>query len=265
MPTFTQYQVDAFSSKTFGGNPAAVVPLDEWVPNDLMQKIAMENNLAETAFFVKKEMDGKEVFELRWFTPTTEVDLCGHATLASAHILFSNGYNEKLITFFSPRSGELTVEKKGNIYTMNFPADEFHFIPTPPQIKEALGITPLECYQGKTDIMVVVANQSIVEELEPDLKMLGQMPGRGTLVTALGNEVDFVSRCFFPQAGVDEDPTTGSAHTTLTPYWATRLNKNELTATQLSSRVGHLRCNYLGDRVEISGEAITFLEGKIFV
>jgi len=265
MPTLTQYQVDAFSSKTFGGNPAAIVPLQEWLSDDLMQKIAMENNLAETAYFVKKEMDGKEVFELRWFTPTTEVDLCGHATLASAHVIFSNGYEQPMITFYSPRSGELTVRKKDNTYTMNFPSDEINFVPTPPQIKEGLGITPLECYQGKTDLLVIVANQSIVEELQPDFKVLGQMDGRGTIVTALGKDTDFVSRCFFPQAGVDEDPTTGSAHTTMTPYWATRLDKMELTATQLSSRVGHLKCKYLGDRVEISGEAVTFMEGKIFV
>ena len=265
MPTLTQYQVDAFSSKTFGGNPAAVCPLEEWLPDELMQKIAMENNLAETAFFVKKEKDGKEVFELRWFTPTVEVDLCGHATLASAHVIFSNGYDKSVLTFFSPRSGELTVQKNEQTYTMNFPSDEFHFIPTPPEIKEGLGITPLECYQGKTDILVVVANQSIVENLQPNFQVLGKMKGRGTIVTALGTESDFVSRCFFPQAGVDEDPTTGSAHTTMTPYWSIRLNKEELTAIQLSSRVGHLTCKYLGDRVEISGEAVTFLEGKIFV
>ena len=148
---------------------------------------------------------------------------------------------------------------------MNFPSDEINFVPTPPQIKEGLGITPLECYQGKTDIMVVVANQSIIEELKPDFKILGQMEGRGTIVTALGNDTDFVSRCFFPQSGVDEDPTTGSAHTTMTPYWASRLNKMELTATQLSSRVGHLKCKYLGERVEISGKAVTFMEANIFI
>ena len=261
----TQYQVDAFTSKIFGGNPAAVCPLDEWLPDDLMQKIAMENNLAETAFFVKKEIEGKAVFELRWFTPTIEVDLCGHATLASAHVIFSNGYEKELITFHSPRSGELTVKKTDDFYTMNFPSDEFHFVPTPPEIKAALGITPLECYQGKTDLLVVVADQSIIESLNPDFKILGEIKGRGTIVTALGKDVDFVSRCFFPQAGVDEDPTTGSAHTTMIPYWAQRLGKTELTAMQLSSRVGHLKGNYLGDRVEISGHAVTFMEGKIFV
>ena len=265
MPTLTQYQVDAFSSKTFGGNPAAICPLEEWLPDDLMQKIAMENNLAETAFFVKKIKDEKEVFELRWFTPTTEVDLCGHATLASAHVIFSNGYENDLLVFHSPRSGELTVRKNGDLYAMNFPTDEIKSVQTPPQVLEGLGVTPIECFQGKTDLMVVVDNQFIIENLQPDFKVLSQLSGRGTIVTALGNEVDFVSRCFFPQAGVDEDPTTGSAHTTMIPYWANRLNKTELTATQLSSRVGHLQCKFLGERVEISGNAITFMEGKIFI
>lgn len=259
MTTLPIYQVDAFSKKTFGGNPAAICPLENWLPDATMQNIAMENNLAETAFFIPK---GDE-FELRWFTPTVEVDLCGHATLASAHIIFSNGYEKEEVVFISPRSGELKVKKKGDRYTMNFPTDDLEKIETPSAVIDALGLTPMETYKGKTDHMVIVNHQAIIEALRPDLKVLATLGGRGTIVTAPGENSDFVSRCFFPQAGVDEDPTTGSAHTSMTPYWAKRLGKNKLTAIQLSKRVGHLECEYLGDRVEISGYAKTYLKGTI--
>lgn len=255
------YQVDAFSDQIFGGNPAAVCPLDKWLPTELMQKMAMENNLSETAFFVPK---GNQ-YELRWFTPTVEVDLCGHATLASAHVIFSNNELLNEIKFFSPRSGELTVRKNGDLYTMNFPSDVFEKIETPPAIIDGLGIQPLETYKGKTDYMVVVDNQSIVENLAPNYLILSQLESRGTIVTAPGNTSDFVSRCFFPQSGVDEDPTTGSAHTSMTPYWSNRLGKTELSAIQISKRKGQLWCKYLGDRVEISGKAITYLIGDIWV
>lgn len=259
--TQTIYQVDAFTNKLFGGNPAAVCPLEDWLSDDLMQNIAMENNLAETAFYVPKENH----FELRWFTPTVEVDLCGHATLASAHVIFTNGFEENEIVFMSPRSGELRVRKNEGLYTMNFPTDTLEKIPTPAEIIEGLGITPLEVFKGKTDFMAIVENQTIIESLQPDFKILEKLNGRGTIVTAPGQEVDFVSRCFFPQSGVDEDPTTGSAHTSMTPYWANKLEKTEMSAIQLSKRKGHLNCNYLNDRVEISGQAKTFLIGQIFI
>lgn len=256
------YQVDAFTNKIFGGNPAAVCPLDEWLSDHLMQNIAMENNLAETAFFVPRG----DIFELRWFTPTVEVDLCGHATLASAHIIFSNGYANSEIIFISPRSGELRVRKEENQYTLNFPSDIINQVEIPNEIRDGLGVAPLEVYRGKTDFMVIVKDQETVESIQPDFKILTQLnKARGTIVTAPGNEVDFVSRCFFPQAGVDEDPTTGSAHTSMTPYWSKKLGKTEMKAMQLSKRKGHLTCKYLGDRVEISGQAITYLKGEIFV
>lgn len=255
------YQIDAFTEKLFGGNPAAVCPLENWLPDDLMQNIAMENNLAETAFYVPK---GNQ-FELRWFTPTTEVDLCGHATLASAHVIFSNGFDQNEIIFISPRSGKLTVRKKEDLYTMNFPTDILEKVSAPTDLIKGLGITPLEVFKGKTDYMVIVENQTIIESLLPDFKTLEKLNSRGTIVSAPGQEVDFVSRCFFPQAGVDEDPTTGSAHTSMIPYWADKLGKNEMSAIQLSKRQGHLKCTYLNDRVEISGQARTYLIGQIFI
>ncbi|MFT6322179.1 MAG: PhzF family phenazine biosynthesis protein [Granulosicoccus sp.] len=259
--TQTIYQVDAFTEKIFGGNPAAVCPLENWLPDDLMQSIAMENNLAETAFYVSKENH----FELRWFTPTTEVDLCGHATLASAHVIFSTGYTEEEIIFISPRSGELRVRRKEDLYTMNFPTDILEKVAAPSELVEGLGISPLKVFKGKTDFMVIVENQAIIESLQPNFKLLEKLDARGTIITAPGQNSDFVSRCFFPQAGVDEDPTTGSAHTSMIPYWANQLGKTEMTAIQLSNRKGHLKCKYLNDRVEISGFAKTYLIGEIFI
>jgi PhzF family phenazine biosynthesis protein len=259
--TQTIYQVDAFTDKIFGGNPAAVCPLDDWLSDDLMQNIALENNLAETAFYVPK---GNH-FELRWFTPTTEVDLCGHATLASAHVIFSTGYAKNEITFISPRSGELKVRKNEALCTMNFPTDILQKVDAPADLIKGLGIVPLEVYRGKTDFMAIVKNQAIIESLQPDFNILGELDARGTMVTAPGENSDFVSRCFFPQVGVDEDPTTGSAHTSMIPYWANKLGKTEMTAIQLSKRKGHLNCNYLDDRVEISGQAKTYLIGEIFI
>ena len=259
--TQTIYQVDAFTENIFGGNPAAVCPLENWLPDDLMQNIAMENNLAETAFYVPKENH----FELRWFTPTTEVDLCGHATLASAHVIFTTGYDQDEISFLSPRSGKLIVRKEEPFYTMNFPTDVLQKVEAPANLIKGLGITPLEVYRGKTDFMAIVENQATIESIQPDFKILGKLDSRGTIVTAPGENSDFVSRCFFPQSGVDEDPTTGSAHTSMIPYWANKLEKIDMTAIQLSKRKGHLNCKYLNDRVEISGQAKTYLIGEIFI
>lgn len=259
--TQTLYQVDAFTEKIFGGNPAAVCPLDKWLPDELMQNIAMENNLAETAFYFPNENH----FELRWFTPTTEVDLCGHATLAAAHVIFSNDYDKNEITFISPRSGELKVRKDGSSYTMNFPTDDIQKVEAPPDLIQGLGIVPLEVYRGKTDYMAIVENQIIIESLQPDFNILEKLDARGIIITAVGNHSDFVSRCFFPQVGVNEDPTTGSAHTSMIPYWANKLGKNTMTSIQLSKRKGHLNCKYLKGRVEISGQAKTYLIGEIFI
>lgn len=257
----TIYQVDAFTNQLFKGNPAAIVPLDTWLPDELMQDIAQENNLAETAFFVPEDKG----YRLRWFTPGIEVDLCGHATVATAHVLYEHlGYDQAEIEFQS-RSGILTVGKRDSQYSLNFPTDELTKIENAPHLIDAIGMTPVEIYQGKTDWMLVLEEQSQIENLKPDFRKIAEAGGRGTIVTAPGNEVDFVSRCFFPQSGVDEDPVTGSAHTSLTPYWAKRLGKNVLTAKQLSRRGGDLKLEFKGDRTEIKGEAITYLVGKIYI
>lgn len=253
------YQVDAFTEKLFGGNPAGVCPLDDWLPEDVMQNIAFENNLAETAFFITNDAD----FELRWFTPVSEVDLCGHATLATAHILFNHlDYNRDKIIFHS-RSGELTVRKDNGKLILNFPADIVKKIETKEELYAGIGKKPLETYKGKTDYMLVYSSQKEIEDIVPDFELIKKSGARGIIVTAKGDNVDFVSRFFAPLVGVDEDPVTGSAHTTLTPYWASVLGKKELSAMQLSKRKGNLNCKLINGRVEIAGYAITYLEGSI--
>ena len=255
------YQVDAFTDHLFGGNPAAVCPLTDWISDHVMQNIAMENNLAETAFIVK----GKNQFHIRWFTPLVEVDLCGHATLASAHVIYQFlDWKESKIQLHS-RSGELLVQKNGDLITLNFPSDSFQKVTPPPFLIESLNVTPLEIYLGKTDYLIVVNSQKEVEQLNPDFGLMKKSECRGVMVTAIGNESDFVSRFFAPMVGVNEDAVTGSAHTTLIPYWSKKLNKTEMTAIQLSKRTGHLFCKYLGDRIEISGNAVTYMIGEIEV
>jgi PhzF family phenazine biosynthesis protein len=269
------YQVDAFAKELFQGNPAAIIPLKEWLPDDLLQRIAMENNLSETAYIVA---EGRN-FSIRWFTPTVEVALCGHATLAAGHVLFGHlGYPGDTILFHTRERGDLEVSRAGGgdaagpgaqagKLTLNFPADVVQ--PVDPAalgaIFEGLRIPSGELYKGSTDYMVVLDSQQAVLDLKPDFKRLGEVPGRGLLVTAKGVEADFVSRCFFPQSGIDEDPVTGSAHTMLTPYWAERLGKKRLSAIQLSARRGYLDCELAGDRVLMSGYAKTFLKGEILL
>ena len=257
------YQIDAFTDQVFSGNPAAVCPLDHWIPDDLMQKIAMENNLAETAFYVRRD----HVFEIRWFTPTVEVDLCGHATLAAAHVLFQHeNFPAKEITFHSHRSGGLMVYKQNEFLTLDFPADRLEQVDLSPELSAGFSVTPREVYKGKTDFMLVFANEGEISSMKPDMKAVAAIPGcRGVIVTSKGDAVDFVSRFFAPQSGIDEDPVTGSAHTTLTPYWTNRLGKTELTAMQLSGRGGKLLCKCVGDRVHISGKACTYMVGEISV
>ncbi len=256
------YQVDAFTAEVFGGNPAAVCPLDKWLSDELLQKIAMENNLAETAYYVKKD----NTYEIRWFTPTVEVDLCGHATLATAFVLFNHeGYTGNEINFFSPRSGKLNVSKQGDLLTLNFPTDVFEKVELNDSLTAGFNIKPKEAYKGKTDYMLVFETEDEIKNIVPDLEKIAKMNGRGVIITAKGNRVDFVSRFFAPQSGINEDPVTGSAHTTLTPYWSKQLNKTELSAIQLSERKGYLKCKYLNDRVEIGGQAKLYLIGEIFV
>ena len=255
------YQIDAFTSQTFGGNPAAVCILDSWLNPELMQKIAQENNLAETAFAVKKD----DQYELRWFTPEVEVDLCGHATLATAYVLFHfYDLKEDTIQFYSPRSGELIVSKADNGWlTMDFPTDNLVAIKNMEALDNAIGQSPIKTLKGKTDYMMVYQSQKEIEALEPNHHLLAQLDVRGVIVTAPGDEVDFVSRFFAPACGIPEDPVTGSAHTSLSPYWSDVLGKSKMTAKQLSKRGGDLVCEYLGERVKISGKAALYLTGEI--
>jgi PhzF family phenazine biosynthesis protein len=255
------YQLDAFTDKVFGGNPAAVVPLTEWLPDELMQKIALENNLAETAFYVLED----DKYHIRWFTPTVEVDLCGHATLATAYQIFHYEKYPKSIIEFTSRSGILKVEKQGDLLELDFPMDKLTPSETPQALIEALGATPKETIKGLTDYMLVFENEDQIKSFKPDLRKIASVKCRGIMVTAKGDEVDFVSRFFGPASGVDEDPVTGSAHTSLTPYWAKVLNKTTLSAKQISSRGGELRCTLVDDRVKIAGNVAPYLVGEITV
>jgi len=257
------YQVDAFAEKVFQGNPAAVCPLKEWLSDEVLLKIAAENNLSETAFYVKKE----DKIEIRWFTPTTEVDLCGHATLATSFILHTQeSFTDNVIPFHSTRSGYLPVTiNNDNSYTLDFPLDHITKIPISETLLHATSLKPIETYKGKSDIMLIFEKQEDIEKIEPNLSVIEQLEARGLIVTAKGDECDFVSRFFGPQVGVDEDPVTGSAHTTLTNYWANKLNKNELTAEQISFRKGKLKCKKINDRVEITGKAVLYLKGDIYI
>ncbi|MEY3631501.1 MAG: Trans-2,3-dihydro-3-hydroxyanthranilate isomerase [Bacteroidota bacterium] len=256
------YQVDAFTNERFKGNPAAVCPLDSWLPDVVMQNIAAENNLAETAFILA----AGENYEIRWFTPTVEVDLCGHATLASAYVLFHElGYVGDQINFVSHRSGPLTVSRNASVLALNFPVDSFAELPFKSEFAIGLSQPPRTVLKGKTDYLFVYDSESEILALQPDFEALKSHAVRGIIVTAPGETTDFVSRFFGPACGVNEDPVTGSAHTTLTPYWASILGKSELTARQLSLRTGELTCKLVGDRVEIAGEAVLYLRGEIEV
>jgi PhzF family phenazine biosynthesis protein len=255
------FQVDAFTENLFGGNPAAVCLLNENLPDDVMQKIAAENNLAETAFVTGTS----DSFSIRWCTPKVEVDLCGHATLASAHVIFNHlNYPKKTVRFTS-RSGVLEVTKESDLLVLNFPADILQKSCLPPTVTESLGMDPVEILKGKTDYLLVYESQHQIEALDPDFVGLCKATARGIIVTAKGDESDFVSRFFAPQVGINEDPVTGSAHTSLIPYWSARLAKKEMTAIQLSERRGYLRCKDLGERVEIGGKAVTYMVGEINV
>jgi PhzF family phenazine biosynthesis protein len=254
------YQIDAFTSEVFKGNPAAVCPLEKWLPDKIMQSIALENNLSETAFFVP-EGDG---FHLRWFTPKAEVDLCGHATLASAFALFEIlGYAKDEIKFAS-KSGELIVKKEGNWLVMNFPSQPGLPCEASNDLIEGLGKTPTET-QVTDDYLAVFESEADILAIQPDFERLKRLGGRGVIITAKGEEVDFVSRFFAPNVGINEDPVTGSAHCKLTPFWAEKIRKTKFTARQLSQRGGELRCELAGERVLISGKAVLYLQGKIFI
>ncbi len=252
------YQVDAFASELFRGNPAAVVPLEEWLPDTVLLSIALENNLSETAYLVPD----RNGYHIRWFTPVVEVALCGHATLASAHVVFSElGFDGETIEFQS-KSGPLTVKCGGSGYIMDFPAEPSDSCDVPKPLTEGLGLEPDLVMKG-TDYLAVVSTQLQIENLAPDFRKLARLKSRGLIVTAPGDDCDFVSRCFFPQTGIDEDPVTGSAHCQMTPYWVDRLGKSKLVARQLSARGGEVICKMQGDRVLLEGKAVKYLEGKI--
>lgn len=256
------YQADAFTDQLFGGNPAAICPLNDWLPDAVMQKIAAENNLAETAFFVKS----KNGYALRWFTPEYEIDLCGHATLASAHILFTElGYSGDTINFETVKSGILTVKRDDDKYSMDFPSRPPIAIEEPNGLIEALGGVPAVGFYRSRDFFVVYESENDIAEMNPDFFALSKMDTVGVVVTARGNEVDFVSRFFAPGAGIPEDPVTGSAHCNLIPYWSKVLGKDKLHAYQISARKGELWCELQGERVLMSGKAVTYLKGEIYV
>ena len=255
----TIYQVDAFTSRLFGGNPAAIVPLTEWLPDATMQSIAAENNLAETAYIVP---NGHR-YHLRWFTPTLEIDLCGHATLASAHVVFRHLHPDWEDVAFDTRSGELKVAREGALLSMDFPSRPPEAGAVDSRLKRALGGKP-ELVLSSRDYFVVYASEEEVRALEPNMFELGKVD-RFVIVTAPGKSCDFVSRFFAPRAGVPEDPVTGSAHCTLIPYWAARLGKSKLRAWQASARGGELLCEDLGPRVKMSGHAVEYLRGTIFL
>ncbi|MBE9138510.1 PhzF family phenazine biosynthesis protein [Nodosilinea sp. LEGE 07088] len=256
------FQVDAFTDKVFGGNPAAVCPLEQWLPDELMQRIALENSVAETAFFIRLD-DG---FEIRWFTPEIEMDLCGHATLATAHVI-ARHLNFSLPSIqFQSKSGELTVAVEEELLTLNFPSRKPEPSEAPQVILDALQHEPVEILKSR-DYMLVFKDEDVIRHLEPNQSILNQInldPG-GVVVTAKGEEVDFVSRFFTPQASIFEDPVTGSAHCSLIPYWSGKLGKDSMVALQLSPRVGKLFCKNIGERVLISGEAVTYMEGHIVI
>ncbi|QVQ27349.1 PhzF family phenazine biosynthesis protein [Achromobacter deleyi] len=260
MPQFDIYQVDAFASAPFGGNPAAVVPLDAWLPDATLQRIAEENNLSETAYFVR----AGDVYELRWFTPAVEVDLCGHATLASAFVLFEQlGVKDDLLRF-STRSGELQVRRAGDELAMDFPAKQPQAVEIPPGLLQALGLPTAQALYRTDDYLLVIDDESLIDGLKPDFAALAAFDVRGVAVTASSARFDFVSRWFGPRVGVNEDPVTGSAHTSLAPYWAERLGKRSLSAQQGGARKGQLQCQVQDNgRVIISGQAALYLRGTI--
>ena len=256
------YQIDAFAEALYSGNPAAVCPLENWLDADIMQKIAAENNLAETAFTVPVENG----YEIRWFTPEVEVDLCGHATLASAYTLMNfEGFLGEKINFISRNSGTLTVTKNGDFLTLDFPKDNLQKVDDLAIFEKCFANHPIEAYQGKTDYLLIFENEHQIQNIEPNIPEIAKIDARGIIVSSISENFDFVSRFFGPNCGVNEDPVTGSAHTTLTPFWAEKLGKTKLTAKQISKRGGVLECELKNDRILIGGKCKAYLKGEIFI
>ncbi|MBI3817954.1 MAG: PhzF family phenazine biosynthesis protein [Planctomycetes bacterium] len=255
------YQIDAFAGAVFGGNPAAVCPLDSWLPDGVLQSIAGENNLSETAFFIKSGND----YEIRWFTPASEIELCGHATIASGFVIFK--FIEPAATrvkFKTRKAGDLAVARDGEWYILDFPSRPPRPARSPEGLAEALGRPPISVWEYKK-LLAVFEDASIVESMRPDFNKIAGLEFDGVIVTAPGRDCDFVSRYFAPHLGINEDPATGSSHCLLTPFWADKLGKNALRARQVSRRGGELRCELSADRVKIAGRAAMYLEGFISI
>ncbi len=270
----TLYQIDAFTDKVFGGNPAAVIPLEEWIDDELMQKIALENNLAETVFFVPirrgskvspfgGDLEGATDFEIRWFTPAVEIDLCGHATLATAYVLFNIlNFNKEEIRF-SSKSGILKVRQQDEMIWLDFPSWKPETVlELPDNVSKALGNSNIKGVYQNRDLLVELTDERAVQNCSPDFSLMYET-GYKIIITAKGESADFVSRFFAPFAGVNEDPVTGSAHSQLIPFWSEKLNKHKLFALQLSPRGGKLWCEQKGDRVEIGGNCVSYMKGEI--
>jgi len=258
----TLYQIDAFANKLFGGNPAAVIPLKKWIPDHLMQQLAMENNLSETVFFVPSAVKGAD-YDIRWFTPALEINLCGHATLASSYVIFNILKDKKKSVTFHSKSGLLTVKKKKKVLEMDFPSWKPEKIDDYPEtLVASLGSPEIVAVYKNRDYMVELQNEEAVKNCQPDFTMM-KKAGEKVIITAPGKDVDFVSRFFAPTAGVDEDPVTGSAHSQLIPFWSYKLGKNKMLAKQLSQRGGIIYCEQKGDRVIIGGECVFYMKGEL--
>ncbi|KTD21717.1 PhzF family phenazine biosynthesis protein [Legionella londiniensis] len=261
MPSIEIYQVDAFTDKVFHGNPAAVCLLKEWLNDELLQAIAIENNLSETAFVIEDD-DG---YQLRWFTPNGEINLCGHATLAAGFVLFEMGAHHTQPIYFSTLSGRLSVWKKGERLLMDFPRLSFNELESPGQLKEMIDQPLVQAYASELDYLVLLAEEKQVYQAQVDLKALAKLPKRGLILTAKSSEVDFYSRCFYPKHHIPEDPVTGSAHCVLAPFWAAKLGKSSLRAHQGVSRKGEVFCEVLPERVCISGSCRWYLKGHLVI
>jgi len=259
--TLPLYQVDAFTSKLFGGNPAAVVPLEKWLDTSVLQNIAAENNLTETAFFVKEG----DHYYIRWMTPVNEVPLCGHATLASAFVIFNFIDKDAREIKFLSKSGELFVERDGGLLTLNFPSNKPHPTKITDAIRNCFDNDPIEVLENGFFILIVFDSEDYIRSVQPNFELIKQIHPHAVIISAKGKEVDFVSRMFAPNEGINEDPVTGSAHTVLIPYWTEKLGKNNFHAYQVSKRMGELFCENLGERVKISGRAVIYSTGSLFL